>query len=227
MCVTLDLEDPKDLGRPTTNSEGRPSRKRDGRLSCGGISRRYIYLGCPTTHSEISRCVNISCSRCSQCSFVCRRNKLNRSSDSSRRVLRDSSFLKLTSKHPFRQSLTRRNRRRQLVRRSVPLHLCNLDRGDTRVGLARDRDGGSRQPVGQQLLGVVFSNSCGRVRRMSGDRCSITRNVRLADMMMNMERLKTILRTPRTLLMYQTSEYAGVASEAARMGRLREFGAWG
>lgn len=62
---------------------------------------------------------------------------------------------------------------------------------------------------------------------MSRERCSITRNVRLADMMMDMERIKTTMRTPQTLLMYQTPEYAGVASEAARMGRLREFGAWG
>lgn len=39
---------------------------------------------------------------------------------------------------------------------------------------------------------------------MSGERCSMTRDVRLADMMTDMESIKTTMPTMRTLLMYQT-----------------------
>jgi hypothetical protein len=41
------------------------------------------------------------------------------------------------------------------------LNLSDLYRCDGRLGLARDRNGRTGQPVGEQLLGVVFSDGCG------------------------------------------------------------------
>ena len=40
-----------------------------------------------------------------------------------------------------------------------PLNLSDLDGSDRGFGLARDRNGGTGQPVGEELLGVVLADS--------------------------------------------------------------------
>lgn len=49
------------------------------------------------------------------------------------------------------------------------MNLSDLYRCDGRLGLARDRNGRSGQPVGEQLLGVVFSDGCGLRDRRDPD----------------------------------------------------------
>ena len=50
-----------------------------------------------------------------------------------------------------------------------PLNLSDLDGSDRGFGLARDRNGGTGQPVGEELLGVVLADSWGSVKQ-AGER---------------------------------------------------------